>query len=177
MGQSTNAILFWGYTWPEEETSRPWEIGKDTDHDADEADDDSDWEGRYAALNGLPAPDNNDYSGQDWTDYWEEKRRLLAKSNCVVDTHCSGDCPMPYVAITASHAVAHRGYPNELSNNHMTVMPEWREQIDSFCQLMGIPIPQTEPRWFLVSDWWQETPPTHSNCADDSEQAVLWIDP
>ena len=152
MGQSTNAILFWGYTWVDEETSKPWEIGNESE-DGETDDEDDDWEARYAATQGLREPVNADYTHPKWRDYWNEKRRLSAESGCLIDTHCSGDCPMPYVAIRTSHAVALRGDPNDLADDHMTVKPEWREQIDNFCRVMGIPIPQTAPRWYLVSDW------------------------
>jgi len=141
MGQSTDAILFYGYCWMEE-TSRPWTIGaddvdEDDDRDEDEDDDDADddeWEARYARGKSClppstPFPERmvkptrengwnstpKDYSPAEQaiinqhTAYWATKRAIVEAATCCVGTHCSGECPMPYVAVKVSETTASRG--------------------------------------------------------------------
>lgn len=171
MGQSTDAILFYGYCW-DEETARPWTIGKDDDEDDEEC-----WEERYAKARGLERPstpypypertvprtrENNysdtptDYSADElaaielYRQFWDAKRKLAEQSACMVDTHCSADYPMPYVCIRASRLVSNRGDMTPVTS--LAVDPTWREKLDTFCALLGI-IPKGEPGWFLVSDW------------------------
>lgn len=167
MGQSTDAILFWGYCWTEE-TSAPWTIGKDDEDNGDE-----DWETRWARAKGLngptePFPETRDDRGRQvklspeqsavmekFIAYWAEKRRLAEAAGCVVETHCSADCPMPYVAIKASLTRAWRGSPHEISG--LAAEPFWQAGIDEFCAIMGIKTDNAEgggrATWWLVSDW------------------------
>lgn len=64
MGVSTDAILFYGYCWDEEDVRNPWEIGRESDDeddasdtsDKEEEEDDDDWEKRYARLKGCLPP-------------------------------------------------------------------------------------------------------------------------
>lgn len=167
MGQSTDAILFFGFCW-DEETRRPWEIGKDRD---DEGENDEDWEARYARLKGLaeppPIPNKGidprtgryieDYTPEEQAivdrrkSYWDEKRKLIEPLNVFVDTHCSGECPMPFVAIKASKTRAWRGNPMEVTS--LEIKPEWEHELRAFCDLMGIDVKDQKPKWWLVSDW------------------------
>ena len=151
MGVSTNAILFWGYTWKDEETRRPWTIGKDCSDDEEDEEDEEDWEDRYAAAMGLERYDEEATEKQR-DQYWNAKQKLIEKSSCLVDTHCSCDFPMPYVAIAKSRILAHRGYPVKFEPEKLVVGEKWLEEINAFCRLMAIPIPRSAPRWYLVSD-------------------------
>lgn len=174
MTVSTNAILFYGYWW-DEETRKPWNIGRNDDDDDDKDDDDS-WEARYARAKGcqppsLPFPDRTvpatrengwnvtptDYSAAEQaiidqhTAYWEAKRKLAEVSPCLVDTHCSDSYPMPYVAVRASITTSHRGDPTKISS--LAVEPSWDALLVEFCTLMGIEIGTQKPGWWLVSHW------------------------
>jgi hypothetical protein len=91
MGQSTDAILFWGYCW-EEETSKPWTIGVDEDDGGSDEADDEGWEGRYALTKGVappPVPYDTEANKAQHAAYWAAKRDACADAGCLVDTHCS----------------------------------------------------------------------------------------
>jgi len=164
MGTSTDAILFYGYCW-DDETSRPWEI-----------DPDDDWEGRYARTKGCLPPSTpfparmvtptrengwnstpTDYSAEEQaiidqhTAYWAAKRKLVEEATCLIDTHCSGECPMPYVAVQASRTISNRGDMNEITS--LAVDPAWDAALAEFCAAMGIKIDGQKAAWWLVSDW------------------------
>ncbi|HEY6117005.1 MAG TPA: hypothetical protein VI172_13705 [Candidatus Dormibacteraeota bacterium] len=165
MGQSTDAILFYGYCWTEE-TSKPWTIGKDDGDDGDEG-----WEDRWARVKGLTHPAERYPELRDrktWKDreptvaeaeviekyraYWAAKKALTDAAGCVVDTHCSNECPMPLVAVKASTTRAWRGSPpQEISG--IAVDPAWPTMLDEFCTTMGIPVEGRKVGWWLVSDW------------------------
>jgi hypothetical protein len=174
MGQSTNAILFYGYCWTEE-TSRPWEIGVDTESDTDD-DSDDDWESRYALTKNClppstPFPERTvtptrengwsstpkDYSTAEQAiidqhrAYWSAKRTIVEAALCCVGTHCSGECPMPYVAVKASETICRRGHMKEITS--LTVDPTWDEALIAFCAAMGIKTDGQKAAWWLVSDW------------------------
>lgn len=146
MEQSTNAILFYGYCW-EEEMEYPWD-----DSEADEQDNETDWEERYAIAKGL-GPYPLDKSDKEKRAYWDAQKKLVEISGCVVGSHCHHDASMPYVAIKASEVEAHRGYPEGVNDNHLTINAGWKTQLDTFCAVMGITTPQDKPRWWLVSYW------------------------
>lgn len=168
MGQSTNAVLFYGYCW-DEETSRPWNIGKECDEDADE----DDWETRYANLKGLKEPTDEfpnrraadgystpkDYTPEEqaiidkFSAYWDAKRKLVESSGCEVDSHCSGDCSMPYVCIKKSEITAYRGDMTIVTQDTLKVEPDWDQQLAAFCDLMGIDVKDMKPAWYMVSYW------------------------
>ena len=146
MGQSTDAILFYGYC-----------LEEGTELLADEFD--GDWEEAYARKMGLSPPvepfPEKDGPGTaaikaKYAAYWEAKRHLATKSGAVIGYHCSGDYPMPYVAIRASEIRAHCGYEREVVS--LAVQPEWRAMLDEFCRIMNI-TPNGEPKWWLVSYW------------------------
>lgn len=170
MGQSTNAILFYGYCW-DDETSRPWTIGKEYDDE-----DEDGWDDRLARIRGLTEPartyptrevprtrDNGwdatpkDYSPEEtsiieeWRSYWAAKRAIAAASPVEVLTHCSGECPMPYVCVKEARIVSARGDMTEVFP--LDVDPQWKWSLLEFCEEMGIDVSEKEPAWWLVSNW------------------------
>lgn len=164
MGTSTDAILFYGYCWTEE-TSHPWNVGRDDPDNRDE-----DWEERWARAKGLVAPtetypETRDRHGKPLHDlppdkaaivakyaaYWDAKRALTEPVGCVAETHCSGECPMPFVAVKASKIKAWRGYPKEIAS--LKIEPEWQAMLDEFCATLGIKTEGMKAAWWLVSDW------------------------
>lgn len=112
-----------------------------------------DWEQRYAAAKGIAKPTSTckgSYTAAE-TAFWEKKRELVKKSGCEVGYHCSGDCPMPYVAVSASEVTSHRGSMKEIKS--LDVKPEWDSLLADFCEKLGIKTEGLKPSWWLVSYW------------------------
>jgi hypothetical protein len=157
MGVSTDAILFWGIVSDEE--GHPWlkhQPEDDEDDDDDDSDDDSDddefdWEEVYAEAMGVPCPDAEygDDTKPIYQAYWKRKREIIEASGCTFGSHCSGDCPMDYVAVVESETTARRGYPEEITS--LEVKPDWEPKLREFCEKLNIP--WGEPKWWLVSYW------------------------
>ena len=137
MGQSTDAILFYGYCWTDE-GSPPW---RDEDEDEDEDD-------RYVRLAGF---DEEWTSGDDG--YFKRKAKVLAKATGKIVRHCSGDCTMYGVAVKGTVMRAWRGDPQEIDPAKMNPKPEWAENLRVYCEHMGIDPGDQKPAWHLVS-WW-----------------------
>lgn len=70
---------------------------------------------------------------------------------CEVDSHCSGDFPVYFVAVKDSRKTAHRGFPKELAPNALEIKPEWDALLRAFCKEAGIE--WQEPGWVLASYW------------------------
>jgi len=171
MGVSTDAILFYGYCWDDEHS-----LWKADDDDNSDDDDKNDWETRYARTKGLlppskPFPDrtvaptreNNwdstpkDYNSAEraiidqYSAYWDAKSKLVEAAPCLVDSHCSASCSMPYVAMRKSVTSSHRGYPSKIPS--LNVDPAWNEALVEFCKTMEIKVGNRKPAWWLVSYW------------------------
>lgn len=58
---------------------------------------------------------------------------------------------LPYVAIAASIKMAHAAMPTAIES--LPTNPEWRAQLDDFCRVMDISIPDEGPKWWLVPDY------------------------
>lgn len=119
MGQSTNAILFYGYCW------------------SDEVDGDLTSEER-----------------------WEISEEGRKEFGVEIGTHCSCDCPMPYIFISESETTARRGFPQRIVMEHPHGQHKWDVQLHDFITKYGISLDKPEygdapqgPGWFLVSDW------------------------
>lgn len=180
MGVSTDAILFYGYCWDDEDVRNPWEIGReDADDDEDDEDDateDEDWEERYARTKGClppttPFPERRvtpthengwdstpkDYDAAEqaiidqYEAYWDAKRKIVEAATCLVDRHCMASCPMAYVAVSESVTTSHRGFPHEITS--LAVDPTWDAALAEFCAALGIKVDNKKPAWWLVSDW------------------------
>lgn len=148
MGQSTNAILFYGVCW-DEEMSLTTLRGVDTDEE--DADDEHDWQAAYATAKGCPPP-QGEYDSRKYQAYLDARGPILDASPCEVGTHCSYECAMPYVFIKKSEQTAHRGYPKEVGTA-LPVGDDWDDQLRSFCKTMGIDIEGKRIGWWLVSLW------------------------
>lgn len=167
MGQSTDAILFYGYCWDDEIELFP---GDDEDDDPDE------WQKIVLRKRGVANPwdaypENMinaiaDYharrkAGEEWVaenraaiDAWYASQKAVESEYGIeVNTHCSGECSMPYVAITGSILTANRGYPKEVDPERLAAGADWDAKLDRFVSDLGIDKPHDKPRWWLVSDW------------------------
>lgn len=172
MGQSTDAILFYGYCWGEE-------------HELFEEDEDSgEWAEIVAKRRGISNPwdfyrssgaerQHSDlpYAKQDeayktWEkevgfdemlDTWnEEKNKIKAEYEGIsVSSHCSCSYPMPYIYIESTDLRASRGYPVEVTLDHITPpTAEWDDSLARFVDDLDIDISEASgPGWFLVSMW------------------------
>ena len=141
MGQSTDAILFWGILVDQDECECPWSYSEDME-----------WEGVYAQRKAGICEPSNDFSDATRTKYHEylDKRGAIVKeSGCIIDSHCSGDYPMHYVAMRASQLEAHRGFPKKVES--LSIDENWEQLLQSFCEIMEIE--WSLPSWYLVSDW------------------------
>lgn len=174
MGVSTNAILFYGYCWDEEVPAEEFsQVLCDIEEDACE------WSAVIAKRRGIrdpwvdyPKTDDMPYEqsrqiGDQWCAAHSSELNLwhVAKSDikeefgCEIDFHCSGECPMPYVAVKESVTCARRGGPEvvdvEMMHKQTIADAEWNAMLDKFMAELGIAKPdgQEHPRWWLVSYW------------------------
>ena len=138
MGVSTDAILFFGFSAEDEEA---WS----------EVFGEKEWEDKLAEKKGLlpPAEAFSEKTRDAHREYWTKKEELVRAQGCDVGYHCSGDYPIPYVAIQESVVTAYRGSVKEVMT--LEVKPGWRDQLKEFCTLLDIP--WQEPKWYLVSYW------------------------
>lgn len=129
MGQSTDAILFFGYTWQGEADEE--EISTE------------EWVNRL--LEGR---------GQEYT--YEAEKALEQEFGCDVAWHCSCDYAIPYVYVIGTKTLASRGDAEVVDPNEMIDQDtaEARQKLDTFIAATGIDISEAEgPGWFLVSMW------------------------
>jgi hypothetical protein len=144
MGTSTNAYLYFGFTFYSEEDGEGapgWLEGEDHN-----------WERVYAArAGGILAPDEefSDSTKAAYHAYWDKARAAVEACPCTIDTHCYIDSSMWFVALKRTKICARRGYPEEVR----LVEPTKAEikQLKDFCELMGIK--WQESRWELASYW------------------------
>lgn len=117
MGVSTDAVLFYGYCWDEEGEliGGRWEDrvllarGHVNPWDAYSA----------TGIEGIRDTTERLRLGKEWCDRnradidrWHELRRAVREElGCDIGSHCSGDCPMPYVYVESSDVTVRRGHP------------------------------------------------------------------
>lgn len=156
MGVSTDAILFWGFCWDDED-KQPWDKnGEQT----------NDYEKRCAAAMGVKTPEmpypeyENDHSPKAesarraYSKYWNQCRKALKASGCKIIYHCSDECTMYGIAIEASVITARRGYPEHVESLAIgAVKQEWHSILFNFCEKMDVDVKKLEPRRWLVSYW------------------------
>jgi hypothetical protein len=159
MGVSTDAVIFFGYCWEEEqrliEGDEEWPtliLLKRGEKNP--------WGDYPKGLDDLPFAESR-AAGDKWSkanraalDAWRAKRDAVEKEFGVeVGQHCSDSCSMPYLEIVSAGFMARRGYPEELDVSKLTEKPEWTAMLDRWLAELGIEKPQDRPRWWLVS-WW-----------------------
>lgn len=172
MGQSTDAILFYGYCW-------------DDEHVLFEEDEDSgEWAEIVAKRRGISNPwdfyrssgaeslqqgllyAEQDAAFKSWEEevgfetmlatWREEKNKIKAEYEGVaISSHCSCSYPMPYIYIESTELNARRGFPIEVTLDHITPpTADWDESLSRFVEDLDIDISEASgPGWFLVSMW------------------------
>jgi len=157
MGVSTDAILCYGFQFKDEEGREKegapeWLIDEATGEEMMLDD-------FLARLVGLPEPlehfDEERYASDPayksaWSEHWKRKRALEDEHGVEIVLHCSDSYPMYILAVKASVQTASRGSLIELGQA-LSVGPEWRETIRSFCERAKIPF--EEPQLILCSYW------------------------
>lgn len=155
MGQSTDAILFFGYTWGEEGELEGL-MARAPDVDEDDA---RDWEEIVAKRRGHVNPWDKHESGGNWCDdnreaidEWNAIKMAIGEEFGGVDigTHCSGDYPIAYLFVWQMRV--NRGYPESLA-----VLPEitdaQRQGMARWFAEFGVEPPEDAPQFWLASDW------------------------
>lgn len=167
MGVSTDAILFYGYCWKEEQ-----EWGEEI----------TEWVSAVFKKRGHPNPWDTypnygersspnyiaDYAQQRaatdaWTSanrekldaYYAVKRSIEGEFGVRLASHQSGDYPIPYLCIDRLALRAARGYPVQIQPGNMVVSPTPDDdaKLDKWFAEMGIEKPHESPKWWLVSYW------------------------
>lgn len=174
MGQSTDAILFYGYCWSDEDTifefdnedewyevlavrrgaDNPWafykESGAETEHML------LPYAQQSVAYEAWKVEVGFDSLYETWKATTDA---IKVEFNVEIGTHCSCDYPMPYIAIPSTETRAYRGGPKRLE--HPSVYPngyedsdEWNAELKRFVEELDIDVSDAEgPGWFLVSMW------------------------
>lgn len=157
MAELTNAILCYGFRLKDEDGEEggialDWLGGS-------EVEDDDDFDEFLDQLIGLPAPHevfdeerferDSEYQ-EEWRAYWRRQRRAREELGVTLVFHCSEKRMMYILAAAESEHDAFRGNPVALGQQ-IVAKPEWREQLRTFCERVGIRF--EEPEWLLCSFW------------------------
>lgn len=112
-------------------------------------------------------------------EHWKEVGEIETRFNVRISTHCSGECPMLYIADAASFALVRRGYPEKvdvlaLREAYMARVENGmqRNVVDALSALTALARScededlrrrgllnyleqkgNSTPDWFLCSDW------------------------
>lgn len=84
-------------------------------------------------------------------DRWQDLDAAEKATGCTLVWHCSGECPMYILGITAVGVKARRGHPEHVTS--LRVKPGAAAAIRRFAKALGIPVAGRKPKWLLCS-WW-----------------------
>lgn len=162
MSVSTDAILFYGYCWKDE--------GDSIDTGGEDGDgwvetilkkraERNPWDDYPESISQIRDYGEKKRAGDEWIkanraalDAWNDKKKAVEDEFGVeLDSHCSGEYPIPYLYVKDGRAIANRGYPQEVTN--LRVQPEWDEMLNKWLAEFRIDKPHDAPRWWLVSYW------------------------
>jgi hypothetical protein len=136
MGISSDGILFFGLDLG---TEPPW--GSENISDINDY---------VASKLGLDPPDVPfDENRKIYSEYWDKKKKILDRSCCELDMHCSYDYEMYLVCLSKKKFSASRGYPLDLPDDFHRVTDSDIEKLKKFCDALGIK--WSKPRWILTS--------------------------
>ncbi len=158
MSVSTDAILCYGFRLTDQEGNEE-DISLDwmNPNSSGESDDNQIFEEFLNQLVDLTPPyedfDDARYDSDHayktaWKDFWAGQGERRDKFGVDLVCHCSDGCSMYILAAKASVTTAIRGNPKEFGQG-IQADPEWREQLRSFCQRVGIEF--KEPQFILCS--------------------------
>lgn len=144
MGQSTNAIFFYGYVWNDEDT----DLGTDDETIVESL-----------AKQVMPNPWDTHDKTTTWlqrhsaeVDAWYELRKEIENGILVtIGEHCSGDYPMPYLALKSTEVTAWRGQSRPVS---LALREDADHILVEFANDHAIDLVGAEgPGWFIASYW------------------------
>lgn len=122
MGVSTDGILFFGFTLPED-----FCLPGQEDHEDIE---------KFLA----------DAVGGEY-ESWDGDGHLKRSKNLKWDYHCHSEAAIPYIAIADPSYRVHRGYEVEVDPAQMTPKPEWFEALAWASEALGLDKQEAEPCW------------------------------
>ncbi|MFF7851896.1 hypothetical protein ACFZDF_30555 [Streptomyces sp. NPDC007910] len=158
MGQSTNAMLMYGYHLGSADGG--WQLHGLGEYDELPAlgwynpEDEDGIDFQSAAERKLMA----DIAGftEEWSSeaegYFDRERAAKARLGVEFDSHCSGDYPM-YVLATKVITV-YRGDVEEIDPaRDLAVQPDWDDKLRTALDILGLNPTQKSARWLLCSYW------------------------
>jgi hypothetical protein len=145
MTVSTDAMLYYGFTFlDEDENDPPWKKEDDEDYDVE------DW---LCEKLGGPTPPASEWSEElqeEFSNYWKAKRKFIEELPIMIGWHCYIDEPMYFICIRDSHHKASRGYPQKLGGDVVSLLG-WNVVMREYCDRLGIN--WQKPQWELASVW------------------------
>jgi hypothetical protein len=156
MGQSTDAILAYGYNLGGEEG---WELEGVGEYGEmptldwyNPEDDDFQGAAEFRLLAEIAGFTERWHSGNDG--YFERERAARARLGVEFDTHCSDSYPM---YLLAAHVITvRRGSVQNIDMAALVVEPQthgWDEKLHAAIRALGITPTQGKPKWILCSYW------------------------
>jgi hypothetical protein len=97
----------------------------------------------------------------DWSDAvdrheeWDytELRDLEKRLDVELDSHCSHDYPMWYIAVESKTVTARRGDVKEITSATLEIDPTWDAKLREYAAAFEIDLGDQVPGWCLVSYW------------------------
>jgi hypothetical protein len=164
MGQSTNAVLAYGYDLGGEEGEWKFaEYDKDTYElrlswfdDSNDTGEDDEAGGFIEQAEARLLAEVGGFTETDWQaeGYFARQREAEARVGVEFESYCSGDCPM---YVLAAHVITvHRGDSKLIDPAELLAQPEtegWDAKLAAAVEALGITPTQGKPGWVLVSYW------------------------
>lgn len=158
MGQSTNAMLVYGYNlggeegWELEGVGEYGELPALDWYDPEAEDGDGFQEAAERRLLAQLV----DFTETDWSadGYFERERAAKTRLGVEFDTYCSCDYPMYLLA--AKVITVYQGSVKHIDMTDLAIAPEmngWDENLRAAIQALGITPTQDKPKWLLCSYW------------------------
>ncbi len=132
--------------------------GEGYDYEAPQCPEDvlEDWEDVYATKKGLVDPyvDDETYEKPEnkaaCSQYWRDKDALVktAKGEIEIEGDLCGGCMTSYVTHKDMNISCNWDGPTTIAPEQVTLKPEWREELQAFCELMNIP--WQEPKMMII---------------------------
>lgn len=159
MGQSTDGIIFYGYTWGDEEDLFDGEDYEDFLRQR--AGIINPWAAMPDFRSTLRTYAEWSKAEDDWSKehkdeidaYFKASRGLEAEFAPVeLHSHCSCEYPIPY--LSTFRLEASRGYPVKIESlGTADLIIEWDDALDKWFTELGIEKPHDEPGFYLASMW------------------------
>ncbi len=155
MGQSTNAVLAYGYDLGGDESE--WKIEEAGEYGAWEPDwhHDEETDLISAAEQRLLESVGFAETYEDGADgYFRREREAQERLGVKFESYCSGDYPM---WVLAAHKITvYRGDSEVIDPAELAALPErngWDAKLQAAVKTLGITPKQAKPAWLLVSYW------------------------